>query len=114
MTLQGAHIHIGLKDLPGGIAWLGAKLGVAPSYQNERMAVIPFGPLSLILDAAEADVPVTLAYLTKNCDDAFTAIVAKGATVIAPPAHQAWGPRTAYLQGPGALVIELEQDPDAS
>jgi uncharacterized glyoxalase superfamily protein PhnB len=73
------------------------------------MASLPFGPLSLILDQAEQDVAAVIAFESTACDVDFAEVVKRGAVVMDAPADQPWGVRVAYIQGPGALTIEIEQ-----
>jgi predicted enzyme related to lactoylglutathione lyase len=73
------------------------------------MAVLQFGAFTLILDAAPEDSVATIGFNSADCDADFAALVARGADVIEPPHDRPYGARVAYLRGPGALTIEIEQ-----
>jgi len=63
----------------------------------------------LILDAAPTDSAASIGFSSTDCDADFAALVARGAIMLEPPQDRPYGARVAYLQGPGALKIELEQ-----
>jgi len=73
------------------------------------MAVLPFGPLTVIFDAAKKDSPATLAYSSRDCDADYQIALERGATPLHPPADRAYGVRSGYVRGPGALTFEIEQ-----
>src|SRR5262249_49619291 len=65
---------------------------------------------STLIRAGGPDAPVaTIGSNGAACDAAAAALVARGAGVVQPPQNRPYGARVAYLQGPGALTIELEQ-----
>ena len=103
------HVHFKVKNLNAALDWLEGIWETKPVFQNPRMAVIPFGDLTYVLDADEEDSPATIAFQTENCDEEFANVVRRGAQVIAKPEDQSWGVRAAYLKGPGRLTFEIEQ-----
>jgi predicted enzyme related to lactoylglutathione lyase len=107
--VKGTHVHLGVRDLPGALQWLDTVWQLRPTFQNERMATLPFGEITIILDASAADTPATVGFESQNCDEDFRAIVARGGRALEPPADRPWGVRAAYIQGPGALKFEIEQ-----
>jgi uncharacterized glyoxalase superfamily protein PhnB len=74
------------------------------------MAVFPFGEILLVLDEGEEETVTTLGYATADCDADFRAAVGRGAQVIERPADRSWGVRVAYLEGPGRITLELEEE----
>lgn len=107
--MRGSHVHLGVEDLPAALQWLDKVWQLRPTFQNERMATLPFGELTIILDASAADTAATIAFDSQNCDDDFRAIKSRGAVVLEEPKDRPWGARSAYIQGPGALKFEIEQ-----
>lgn len=107
MTIS--HVHCRVRDLIGAVEWFTSKCGVAPSFSDARMAVLQFEAFTLILDAAPDDTVATIGFNSVDCDADFAGLVARGARVVQPPQNRPYGARVAYLQGPGALTIELEQ-----
>ena len=107
--MKASHVHLGVKDLKGAVKWFGQVWQLRPTFENEWMATLPFGPLSIILDAAPADVPATVAFDSENCDADLREVVSRGAVVIEEAADRPWGVRAAYVRGPGALRFEIEQ-----
>jgi predicted enzyme related to lactoylglutathione lyase len=104
-----SHLHCRVTDLPGAVDWFAAKFRVAPSFSSARMAVVGFGAVALILDAASDDSHVTIGFSSDDCAADFEALVARGAQIVQPPQDRPYGARVAYLQGPGRLTIEIEQ-----
>ena len=105
------HIHLGVQDLPTALDWLGRIWQLTPTFQNDRMATIPFGSFTVILDAAEADSSATIGFESDDCDRDYRAVLERGAVAIEPPSNKAWGVRAAYVQGPGRLRFEIEGPP---
>ena len=104
-----SHVHCHVADVAEAVRWFGAQCNVAPSFSDARMALLPFGEFTLILDSAPADSAATIGFNTADCDADFAAMVARGAAVLQAPQDRPYGARVAYLKGPGALTIELEQ-----
>jgi predicted enzyme related to lactoylglutathione lyase len=103
------HVHVGLRDLPAAVGWLKKIWDLRPAYyDNSHMASFHFQSLILMLDAAEHDAPVTIAFHTEDCDAEYAYAIHKGAAPLKEPADTLWGARAAYIQGPGAITFELE------
>ena len=107
--MQLNHIHVGVRDLSGALAWLEKVWQLKPEFQNKQMATIIFGPFTLILDAAETDAVATIGFESDDCDRDFQAVVDRGADALEAPANKPWGVRAAYIKGPGGLKFEIEQ-----
>lgn len=107
--MKGSHVHLGVKDLAAALQWLDKVWHVRPTFQNERLATLPFGTMTLILDASACDSPATIGFESENCDADVRAIEERGAVVLERPTDRPWGARSAYIQGPGALTFEIEQ-----
>ena len=104
------HIHLNVSKLRSTLDWFAAVLELSPEYEDERMAVIPFGAVVLILDEAEEDSPATIGFASEDCDADYQRLLDRGAEPLREPTDQSWGPvRSAYFKGPGSLVVELEQ-----
>jgi catechol 2,3-dioxygenase-like lactoylglutathione lyase family enzyme len=97
-----------VRDLPAAIDWFEKVLQVRPGYQDGRMATLIFNSFTIILDAGDADVPVTLGFESDDCDRDFQTMIDRGVIAIARPTNKEWGVRTAYFKGPGALKCEIE------
>lgn len=104
-----SHVHVGVRDLPAALAWLDRVWEVRPTFQNERMASVPFGAFTIFFDVSTIDTPSTIGFDSKNCDADFRAVTSRGAAVLEAPSDRPWGVRAAYVQGPGALRFEIEQ-----
>lgn len=105
------HIHVNVRDLQGALAWLLAIWDLKPAFYKEAaMATFQFESFVLILDAAEADSQITIGFETANCDADYDHAVRRGAMSLKEPANAAWGARSAYIQGPGAIVFEFESE----
>jgi uncharacterized glyoxalase superfamily protein PhnB len=107
MTIS--HVHCRVKNLFGAVEWFTSKCEVVPSFSDTRMAVLQFGAFTLILDAASDDSVATIGFNSVDCKADFAALVERGARVVEPPQDRSYGARVAYLQGPGAITIEIEQ-----
>lgn len=111
LGVEGNHFHVFVRDLPGALAWFAQVWAAEPTYRGERMAVLQFGPILLVLDQDEDETVTTIGYATADCDADFRTVVGRGAQVIEEPADRTWGVRVAYLKGPGRITLELEQEP---
>lgn len=107
--MKGSHVHLGVTDLAATVRWFETVWAVRPTFQNARMAVIPMGEFSLIFDAAADDSRATIAFSSDNCEQDFRLVTGRGAEVMAAPEKTHWGVVAAYLKGPGALTIEIEE-----
>ena len=103
------HMHVEVRNLPEAIAWLSKVWQVEPSFQNERIAVFPFGSFSLILDASDQNSPATVGFESEDCDLDYKRVIQNGGVALEGPSDRLWGPRTAYIKGPAALKFEIEQ-----
>jgi catechol 2,3-dioxygenase-like lactoylglutathione lyase family enzyme len=107
--MKGSHIHLGVKDLPKALEWLDKVWQLRATYRDERMATLPFGELTIILDASATDTSATVGFDSANCDEDFQAVRARGAVALEEPKDRPWGARSAYVQGPGRLKFEIDQ-----
>jgi catechol 2,3-dioxygenase-like lactoylglutathione lyase family enzyme len=103
------HIHVGVADLAAAKRWFRDVCDRTPTLETETLACIDLGGVTVALERAATDAPVTLAVNSASCDRAVEALVRRGARVIEPPATKPWGVRSAYLRGPGAVVLEVEE-----
>lgn len=104
-----SHVHFKVENLIEAVRWFESAWELRPSFRNEKMAVIPVGELSFILDAADENSRATIAFTSDDCERDFRRATERGAEVISPPAQTPWGVIAAYLQGPGELTVEIEQ-----
>lgn len=104
-----SHVHCQVTDLSEAVRWFGELCSVTPGFSDPRMAVLQFEQFTLILDAASSDSVATIGFNSGDCDADYSSMVARGATGLEPPQDRAFGARVAYIKGPGALKIELEQ-----
>jgi len=107
--VNASHVHVGVTDLPAAVHWLQAVWGLSPEFQNDQMAVLPFGGVWLIVDASPTNTAATIAFASVNSDEDFDVITQRGGIALEEPANRAWGVRVAKIQGPGALTFEIEQ-----
>jgi catechol 2,3-dioxygenase-like lactoylglutathione lyase family enzyme len=103
------HIHFAVRDLPAAVAWLEKVWDVRPTFRNERMAEIPFGSITLILDSADQESIATVGFKSETCDSDYERVIGRGAISEEAPSDKPWGARTAYIKGPGGLRFEIEQ-----
>jgi catechol 2,3-dioxygenase-like lactoylglutathione lyase family enzyme len=101
-------MHLQVRDLDAAIDWFETILQVHPGFRNDRMATFSFNSLILVFDAANDDAQATVGFESDDCDRDFRAVVKRGAVAIQEPTNQAWGVRTGYFKGPGALKFEIE------
>ena len=104
-----SHVHCRVRDLPAAARWFHQVLQVNSVFNNERMVWLGFGDFGVILDAAPADSALTIGFDSDDCDADFRTLTGRGAETMEAPQDRPWGTRSAYLKGPGALTIELEQ-----
>ena len=108
--MKPGHIHIPVSDVGETVRVLESVWGLAPTFANDEMAVIPFGDIAIIFDRSDVATAATLAFDSDDCDADYQRALARGAKSIEPPTDRSWGPiRSAYLVGPGALTMEIEQ-----
>jgi catechol 2,3-dioxygenase-like lactoylglutathione lyase family enzyme len=104
-----SHVHCRVRDLPAAAQWFQQVLQAKAVFNNERMAWLGFGDFGVILDAAPTDRALTLGFDSADCDADYRAVTGRGAESIQGPQDRPWGARSAYLKGPGALTVEIEQ-----
>lgn len=104
-----SHLHLGFTNLANAVQWMQQVLQADPFYQNDRMAAFAFENIEYVFDLSDSEIETTMAFACDDCEKKFQELVAKGAIVIEVPAEQPWGVKTAYLQGPGKVIIELEE-----
>jgi predicted enzyme related to lactoylglutathione lyase len=107
--MKASHIHVGVRDLAGALEAFERLWSMSPVYQNERMATLRFGEIGILLDSAERDAELTIAFDSSDCERDFARVVELGAQVLEAPQKKPWGVYTAYLRGPGAITFEIEQ-----
>lgn len=107
--MDGNHFHVVVRSLNDALDWFARVVSAKPTFKGDRMAVLPFGPIDLVLDEGQEETITTIGYSSTDCDADFATLTARGAAVIEPPEDRTWGVRVAYLKGPGRLVLELEQ-----
>jgi catechol 2,3-dioxygenase-like lactoylglutathione lyase family enzyme len=112
--MKASHVHIGVTDLAAALEWLETVWQLRPTFRNERMAVLPFGDVSLIVDASTTNTVATVAFESANCDDDVGGVRQRGGVILEQPADRPWGVRAARVRGPGALTFEIEQTSSAS
>jgi len=108
--VQISHLHIEFRDLEKAVVWMKQKMNQAPTFQNSQMAIFQINELGINFDKAATDSKITLALKSLNCDADFKSLVEKGVEVIESPNSKPYGVRSAYIQGPGQLIIEVDQN----
>jgi uncharacterized glyoxalase superfamily protein PhnB len=106
--MEMGHIHLGVKDIPTVVAWFDTVLHQKPTYQDERMAVLDFKPMTIILDKSASDAVATLSFRSSDVDKDYEKLLSRGAVSTEAPNDKPYGVRGAYLRGPASLKIELE------
>jgi catechol 2,3-dioxygenase-like lactoylglutathione lyase family enzyme len=106
--LEMGHIHLGVTDVAAAVAWFEAVFQLKPGYQDERMAVLAFKPMTIILDRSANDAVATLSFQSNNVDSDYERLIGRGAVSVEAPNDKPYGVRGAYIKGPGSLKIELE------
>lgn len=107
--MRGNHFHVSVGDLQAALAWFERVWQVRPGHTGRSFAVLPFGPIQLVLDASNRDSVATLGFDSDDCDRDCRSVAERGATIIEQPADRPWGVRVAYIKGPGSLTLEIEQ-----
>ncbi len=103
------HLHAGVVDLEAAVRWMERVWGIQAKFRNGGMAAFDLGSAGLVLDAADADAVVTIAFESDSCDEDFRQVTGRGARGMEPPADRPWGVRVAYIEGPGKLTFEIEE-----
>lgn len=84
-SMKGSHVHLGVKDLPAALQWLDKVWQLRPTFQDQRMASLPFGEVTIILEASAADTPATMGFDSQNCDEDFRSVRSRGGIAIEEP-----------------------------
>ncbi|MBI4054770.1 MAG: VOC family protein [Elusimicrobia bacterium] len=106
---QVSHVHVGVRDLKKAAAWFEKVMGLQLAYPYPGAARFQIGALGVFLEEKGKDSALTLGFPTKNCDTDHKRLVDRGAVSSEVCNDKPYGVRAAYLLGPGALRIELEQ-----
>ena len=104
-----AHIHLPVHDLDATLAGFEKMFGLKPTYRDPHMAVLPAEPFPVIFDVETDACEGFLALASDDCDKDYQRLLSLGAVSKEPPQDNWWGTRSAYVQGPDNLIIELEQ-----
>jgi predicted enzyme related to lactoylglutathione lyase len=104
-----SHVHCRVRDLSAAARWFQQIWQITPVYNDERMVWLPFGDFGVILDAASDDSVMTLSFDSEDCDADYRTVASRGAETVEAPKDRPWGARAAYLKGPGAMTVEIEQ-----
>ena len=104
-----SHVHCRVRDLQTAARWFQQVCQVVPVFSSERMVWLSFGELGVILDAATDDSRITIGFDSNDCDADYSAVTSRGAETLEAPQDRPWGARAAYLKGPGAITVEIEQ-----
>ncbi|NRA63012.1 MAG: hypothetical protein HRU19_00940 [Pseudobacteriovorax sp.] len=103
------HCHVLFREFMKAKIWFERTLEKEPIFQNHRLAYFDLGSMTLVIEDADTDTKMTLAFRTASCDQRFKELVAEGNEVIEEPTTRPWKVRSAYLKGPGSLTLEIEQ-----
>ncbi len=109
-----SHLHVYVKDRPKAVKWLEEVFDVSPVEEDHEMSLFSFGSIAIVINDTEEDVPSTIAIVSKNCDQDYEDVIAKGAISIHEPGIKPWGVKTAFVQGPGKLTFEIEEILDSA
>src|SRR5688500_9493504 len=85
-TMTISHVHAAVADLPAALRWLDRVWDVRPTFQNDKMASVPFGEMTIIIDASPADTPMTVGFDSRNCDADFQRVTSRGGVALEEPA----------------------------
>lgn len=101
-----------VPDVPTATAFLGAALGMEPSYASERFAEFRFGATTVML-SPDALVPIAnaggviLHFEVPDVDAALDRAQRAGATVLRETGPTDWGWESAMVAGPEGVVIDF-------
>ena len=107
--MKANHVHVGVRDLPAAVGWLERVWELKPVFQIPEMAIFAVGEFELFLDATEHDTRTTIGFVSDDSDRDYSGVVARGAETVSAPEDKPYGSRAAYVKGPGALTLEIEQ-----
>ena len=115
-----------VSDLERSLAFYLDILGLPLNHRTAEYAQLATGVTRLSLYSREAMqetlgrtllVPDTaapafeLGFRVEDVDAAYDELVSRGVPGVTPPHTRPWGQRTAYVQDPDGVLIELVQDP---
>lgn len=81
-----SHLHVSVWDLPEALEWLARVWDIQPTFQNGGgMAEVSVHGVSLILDAADEDSPVTVGFSSDDCDEDYRFASERGAEGLEAP-----------------------------
>jgi hypothetical protein len=72
------HVHVGVRDLAGTLAELERVWRMPASFRGDAMAVVPGGPILLVVDVADSDTQLTIGFATEDCDTDSGSAVSRG------------------------------------
>ncbi len=104
-----SHFHVYVEDRPKAVKWLEKVFDVAPVEEDHEMSMLTFGSIAIVINDTEEDVPSTIAFVSENCAQDYEDVIARGAVSIHEPGIKPWGVKTAFVQGPGKLIFEIEE-----
>jgi hypothetical protein len=107
--MKANHVHVGVRDLPAAISWLERVWELKPLFQIPQMAIFAVGDFSLFVDAEGHDSRATIGFVSDDCDRDYARVFAHGTETVSAPEDKPYGSRAAYVKGPGALTLEIEQ-----
>jgi catechol 2,3-dioxygenase-like lactoylglutathione lyase family enzyme len=104
-----SHIHLGVRDPETAAAWFEKVMELKVARPYPGAVRFSLGTIGVFLETRDQDSPATLGFPTDNCDADHKQLVDRGAVSTEACNDKPYGVRAAYLQGPGGLIIELEQ-----
>ena len=107
--MRANHVHVGVRDLAAAVEWLERVWELKPVFQIPQMAIFAVGDFNLFVDVADHDSRATVGFVSDDCDRDYACVVALGAESVSAPEDKPYGSRAAYVKGPGALTLEIEQ-----
>ena len=107
--MRAHHVHVGVRDMPAAIGWLKRVWELKPVFQIPQTAIFAVGEFELLMDAGDHDSRATIGFVSDDCDRDYSRVVARDAETVSPPEDNPYGSRAAYVKGPGALTLEIEQ-----
>ena len=107
---QIAHVHVYVRDRAKAVEWLRTVWAATPEAEDHEMSMFTWGSTQLIVNDGEEDVRSTIAFVSTSCDDDYAGVIASGAISVSEPQDKPWGVRIAFVQGPGRLTFEIEEE----
>ena len=106
---QISHVHLYVKDRPKAVRWLKNIWCTAPDEEDHEMSLFSFGSTQIVVNDAKEDIQATIAFGSTDCGQDYEELIKRGALSIEAPREMPWGVKTAFVQGPGMLTIEIEE-----